>query len=92
MSTGEQPALRVVPTLEDQIRLMRRCNIGCPMVATLDERIARQRALVQKLLERHGLTINELLAIPPKEIEGRDEELQLWYHILRDCDYIDSLR
>jgi hypothetical protein len=62
------------------------------MVATLDERIARQRELVQKLLDRHGMTIDELLAIPLKEIEGRDEELQLWYHILRDCDYIDSLR
>lgn len=38
------------------------------------------------------MTIDELLAIPLAQIEGRDEELQLWYHILRDCDYIDSLR
>jgi hypothetical protein len=95
MSTGEQPALRVVPEdtfLEDRIRLMRRCQIRCPMVATLDQRVARQRALVQKLLARHGLSIDELLAIPLPQLEGRDEELQLWYHVLRDCDYIDSLR
>jgi hypothetical protein len=62
------------------------------MVATLDERIAKQRALVHKLLAQHGMTVDELLAIPLAQIEGRDEELQLWYHILRDCDYIDSLR
>lgn len=93
MSTGEQPALHVVPvSLEDRIRAMRRCHIGCPMVDTLDDRIKRQRALVKRLLAQHGLTIDELLAIPLTEIEGRDEELQLWYHILRDCDYIDSLR
>jgi hypothetical protein len=88
----EQPALRIVPTLEDQIRSMRRCFFGCPMVDTLDERVARQRKLVQALLKRHGVTVNELLAIPIKKIDEHDEELQLWYHILRDCDYIDSLR
>lgn len=92
MSTDELPALRIVPTLEDQIRSMRRCDMRCPMVDTLDQRIARQRELVRKLLDRHGLTIDDLLAIPLKEIEERDAELQLWYHILRDCDYIDSLR
>lgn len=93
--TSELPALRVVSestALEERIRKLRRCDMDCPMVATLDQRIARQRALVQKLLERHGMTIDELLAIPLKDIEGEDEELQLWYHILRDCDYIDGLR
>jgi hypothetical protein len=92
MSTNEQPALYVVPTLEDQIRAMRRCYMECPMVDTLDDRIARQRRLVQKILEYHGITIDELLALPPKEIDNQDEELQLWYHVLRDCDYIDNLR
>lgn len=84
--------IRQPQTLEDAIRFMRRCPTRCPMVDTLDDRIRRQRALVRKILERHGLTVDELLAIPLKEISIRDEELQLWYHILRDCDYIDSLR
>lgn len=93
MATGEQPALYVVPEpLEDQIRMMRRCPMGCPMVATLDQRITHQRNLVHKLLTRHGMTVDELLAIPVRKIEEQDEELQLWYHILRDCDYIDNLR
>ena len=92
MRTGDVPALRLVPSLEDQIRAMRRCQIGCPMVDTLDERVARQRRLVQALLEAHGLTVDELLATPPREMEHHDKTLQLWYHILRDCEYIDSLR
>lgn len=92
MSTGEQTALRMIPTLEDQIRSMRRCSVRCPMVDTLDQRIMRQRQLVQNLLARRKMTIEELLALPLKKIEKQDEELQLWYHILRDCNYIDSLR
>jgi len=84
--------LKLVPSLEDRVRYMRRCDIGCPMVDTLDQRLERQRELVQRVLTKHHLTVEDLLAIPPSKIDERDEELQLWYHVLRDCEYIDNLR
>ena len=90
--TRELPALKLVPSLEDRIRHLRRCDMECPMVDMLDQRIARQRELVQKLLTKHSLTIDTLQAMSPEDVVRQDEELQLWYHILRDCDYIDSLR
>lgn len=88
----ELPALRVVVSLEDQIRKMRKCHAGCPMVKTLDQRIENQRKLVEKLLETHGLKVEDLLRIPLEELDRYPTAVQLCYHILRDCDYIDSLR
>lgn len=62
------------------------------MVDTLDERIDRQRRLVRDILKKYNLTPEELSSIPKKDMQTKDAELQLWYNILRDCDYIDGLR
>ena len=90
--THDYPALQLVPTLEERVVQMRNCISRCPVIASLDDRIKRQRELVTQLLEKYNLTPEQLIHISIKEITEKDAELQLWYHILRDCDYIDSLR
>jgi hypothetical protein len=76
-------------SLEDAIRSLRAYK-SCPMIESLDKRIARQRELVGELLKGYGVTVEELLATDVEELES--EELLLFYHLLRDADYIDSLR
>ena len=89
---AQQTQLHLVPSLEDFIRVRRRCIAVCPMVKTLDQRIAHQRDLVDKILSKYNITIDQIRTIPIKEIGQQPIEIQLCYHILRDCDYIDSLR
>ncbi|KPJ58559.1 MAG: hypothetical protein AMJ46_14015 [Latescibacteria bacterium DG_63] len=86
------PALQLVPSLEDVIRERRHCKFGCPMVDALDQRIERQRRMALKIIQKRGLDPEELTQMPPDEVKFLDEELQLCYNVLRDCDYIDSLR
>jgi len=90
--TNNYPALKLVQTLEERIKTMRNCPNRCPVVDTLDERIDRQRRLVEGLLQKFGLTVDQLMSISIRDIKTKDIELQLWYHVLRDCDYIDGLR
>ena len=84
--------LRNPPLLEEQIRILRRCPVGCPMVKTLDQRVMNQRDLVEQILKQHNLTIQQIRQLLLTEINQYPIEIQLCYHILRDCDYIDSLR
>ena len=85
--------LHPVPNvLEYVIRYRRRCVVGCPMVKTLDQRIENQRKLVSALLKQRGLTIDEIEQIAPQELDKYDALVQLCYHVLRDCEYIDGLR
>ena len=91
----EIAALRLVhnTVLETRIRQLRRCPaVVCPMIKTLDQRIETQRQLVEKILDKYDMTIEDLMRIAPTKIVACDVELQLCYNILRDCDYIDSLR
>ncbi len=63
------------------------------MVDTLDQRIERQRELVAEILNRRGIDFDAFEKTPSKEVEvWEDAELKLLWHLLRDADYIDSLR
>lgn len=93
--TGEFPAtqLKAVPSLEDKIRFLRRCPERCPMIETLDQRMTKQRELVEQVLKARGLDVEQLRRLTREEAEGLDDhELRLCWHVLRDIDYIDSLR
>lgn len=92
--TSEVPALRPVPSsIEDKIRVLRRCPARCPMIETLDQRMAMQRALVEKVLKDRGWEVEQIQSLSRLEAEElEDHELRLCWHILRDIDYIDSLR
>jgi len=89
---AQQTKLHLVPSLEHLIRVRRRCIAVCPMVKTLDQRIAQQRDLVDKILSKFNITVDQIKAVSLKDIGQQPIEIQLCYHILRDCDYIDSLR
>lgn len=78
--------------LEQVIIHMRRHPARWVMVDTLDQRINRQRDLVEKILQERNLSINDLLSLSLSEISSEDLQLQLCYHVLRDCGYIDNLR
>jgi len=69
-------------SLENCIRYLRRN--GLTMVATLDQRIDRQRELVHTLLKKHRMSVEQLLDIPYNEVEKEDAEIQLLWNILRD--------
>lgn len=61
------------------------------MVMCLDERMKNQRQLVERLLaEKFNIDIEEFEERSLSEID--DIELKLLWHILKDNDYIDSLR
>jgi hypothetical protein len=92
MRSNEFPILRSTPKsdLENRIKYLRRCVHECPMVATLDERLMLQRELVAKILKDRDIDLDEFSERPLEMII--DPELILLWHILKDADYIDSLK
>ena len=63
------------------------------MVDTLDKRTHRQRILVTAMLKKYNWTPEQLLELSPAQAETlQNETLLLCYHILRDLEYLDSLR
>jgi hypothetical protein len=63
------------------------------MVDTLDQRIERQRELIAEILRGRGIDLDEFERTLVNEVEEwTDQELKLLWHLLRDANYIDSLR
>ena len=63
------------------------------MIETLDDRMKRQKEIVLEILLQKGRSPRDLFHLTPAEAAAlEDVELRLCYHILRDIEYIDSLR
>jgi hypothetical protein len=80
-----------IPTIDDVICYLRWRHPE--MVETLDDRMKHQREMVLELLLKRGMSPRDLMKMHPSEVDDLDDlELRLCYHILRDVEYIDSLR
>lgn len=77
------------PTLEDTICYLRWAYPE--MIETLDQRMERQKAMVDRLLRDRGIDPDELVERTPSEVPD-DEIVRFCYHVLRDIEYIDGLR
>lgn len=63
------------------------------MVDSLDKRTKRQRQLVLRILQKMSWTEEQLLALSVTQVNDLENEtLKLCYHLLRDLEYLDSLR
>ena len=78
--------LKPAKTLEDRITWLRKYK----MVLTLDQRLEAQRKLVEDVLRRKRVTLEELEKM--READIADLELKLCKRVLLDCAYIDALR
>jgi hypothetical protein len=79
-----------IPSLEDVIGSLRWRHPY--MTECLDERLQRQLALIEQLLAQKGWTAERLSALSKDEAGDLPEDLQLYFYILRDIEYIQSLR
>jgi hypothetical protein len=92
--------LRIVPTIEDRIRELRKCEVQCPMVKTLDQQLDEMRILVARIKEKYGIDLPEYLeealknkdALGPEDADGLELIRELLEKFLRLDAYIDSLR
>ena len=84
------PVEEAPPTLEDTICYLRWRYPE--MIENLDERMRHQREMVEEILKTSDLSARELLDTPLEEVGQLPAIVQLCYHVLKDINYIDSLR